>query len=137
LQRPRQAGTAPAYQTPQPVYQPPVQQSSGAGLMHGLMGFMLGRAMSQSNQPVSYPTVNGGQQPAAQPAAGMVGGMPGLGDAPTVAPTAPQQSFGASVLRWFIWLSMLSAMVWAVVYAVRKLRRMRAGNQSNYSFERN
>ena len=137
LQRPRQAGTAPAYQTPQPVYQPPVQQSSGAGLMHGLMGFMLGRAMSQSNQPVSYPTVNGGQQPAAQPAAGMVGGMPGLGDAPTVAPAAPQQSFGASVLRWFIWLSMLSAMVWAVVYAVRKLRRPRAGNQSNYSFERN
>jgi hypothetical protein len=149
LRRPQQAGTAPADLMPQPVYQPPVQQSSGNGLMHGLMGFMLGRAMSQSNQPVSYPTVNGGQQPAAQPpagagvgaaaaGAGMVGGMPGLGDAPMVAPAAPQQrSFGASVLRWFIWLSVLSAMVWAALYAVRKLRRLRAGSKPNYSFERN
>ena len=144
LRRPQQAGTAPAYQTSQPVYQPPMQQSSGNGLMHGLMGFMLGRAMSQSNQPVSYPTVNGSQQPVAQPAAGvggaaagagMVGGMPGLSETPMAAP--PQQSLGASVLRWFIWLSLLSALVWAVVYSVRKVRRSRAGNHPNYSFERN
>jgi hypothetical protein len=138
---------SPGYQTPPPVYLPPAQQSSGNGLMHGLMGFMLGRAMSQSNQPVSYPTVNGGQQPAGQPpavasdaaaGAGMVGGMPGLGEAPRAAPAAPPaQSFGASVLRWFIWLAMLSAVAWTVLYAVRKLRRARAANTPNYSFERN
>ena len=106
---------------PAPVYQaPPVQQASGNGLMHGLMGFMLGRAMSQSNQPVSYPTVSNGQpQPAAQPA------------------TAPAPSFGAGVLRWFIWLLLLSVIVWTVVYSVRKLRRLRAANTPNYSFERN
>ena len=121
---------------PAPVYQaPPVQQASGNGLTHGLMGFMLGRAMSQSNQPVSYPTVSGGQpQPAAQPAtAGMVGGMPGLGEPAA----APAPSFGASLLRWFIWLLLLGVIVWTVVYSVRKLRRLRAANTPNYSFERN
>jgi hypothetical protein len=145
LRRPQ---AAPGYQTPPPVYQPPVQQSSGNGLMHGLLGFMLGRAMSQSNQPVSYPTTGNGQPPAAQPAngpvagdaaagAGMIGGMPGL-EAPAAAPPLPPEpSFGASMLRWFIWLSVLSVLVWTVVYSVRKLRRLRAGNTPNYSFERN
>ncbi|MFS2005653.1 hypothetical protein ACEN9F_18660 [Duganella sp. CT11-25] len=147
LRRPQ---PAPGYQTPPPVFQPPVQQSSGNGLMHGLLGFMLGRAMSQSNQPVAYPSTGNGQPPAAQPAngsvaggavagAGMIGGMPGLG-APAAAPVPvppQQQSFGASVLRWFIWLSVLSVIVWTVVYSVRKLRRLRAGNTPNYSFERN
>jgi hypothetical protein len=142
----RSPSTAPAYQTPQPGYQPPVQASSSNGLMHGLLGFMLGRAMNQSNQPVSYPTVSGGHQPAAQTGdgtgAGVVGGMPGLGEAsatPAAAAPAPppQPSFGASVLRWFIWLSVLSVLVWTVVYSVRKLRRLRAGNTPHYSFERN
>ena len=33
-----------------------VQQPSGnSGLMSGVVGFMLGRAMSQANQPVAYP----------------------------------------------------------------------------------
>lgn len=136
LRRPQ---PAPVYQTPAPVYQPPPQQSSGNGLMHGLMGFMLGRAMSQSHQPVSYPTVSNGQPQAATPpgasAAGMVGGMPGLGE-PAAAPV-PQPSFGAGVLRWFIWLALLSVIVWTVVYSVRKLRRLRAANTAHYSFERN
>jgi hypothetical protein len=147
---PRRPQPPPGYQMPQPGYQPPLQQSSGNGWMHGLLGFMLGRAMSQSNQPVSYPTTSG-QQPAqpvptaagdAAAGTGMIGGMPGLGDAPAggaAASTPPpqQQSFGASVLRWFIWLSVLSALVWTAVYSVRKLRRLRAGNTPNYSFERN
>ena len=76
---------APAYPAPGPGYQ---QQPSGSGngLMAGVMGFMLGRAMSQSHQPVAYPTTSG-NQPATQPAAttmgtdsdGRVTGMPGLG----------------------------------------------------------
>jgi hypothetical protein len=142
----------PVYQTPPPAYQGPVYQQPSNGLMHGLLGFMLGRAMSQSSQPVSYPTVNQGQsngqangQGSGQASGqadggGMVAGMPGLGapaPAPAPAPAAPAQSFGASVLRWFIWLGVLSIMAWAAVYVVRKLRRLRAGNSTHYSFERN
>jgi hypothetical protein len=60
----------------------------------------------------------------------MVTGMPGLG-APA---PAPQPSFGASVLRWFV-ADGVECLVWLVVYFVRKLRRLRAA--PNYSFERN
>ena len=116
---------SPVYQAP-PVYQqaPVIVQQPSNGLMHGVLGFMLGRAMSQSHQPVSYPTAT---TPAAGPApvpadssaaqAGMVNGMPGLGDP--------------------VWLGVLSVMVWALVYTLRKLRRLRSGNATNYSFERN
>ncbi|SHM91505.1 hypothetical protein SAMN05192549_103215 [Duganella sacchari] len=132
LRQPQQA-RAPVYQLPPPVYAPPASGSNA--LMHGVLGFMLGRAMSQSHQPVAYPTTQGSQPVpqagAATDSAGMVTGMPGLG---TPAP-APQPSFGASVLRWFVWLMVLSALVWLVVYFVRKLRRLRAA--PNYSFERN
>ncbi len=127
----------PAYQPPYPAPPPsPVYQqpgSAGSGWLAGAVGFMLGHAMSQSHQPVAYPTQSGGQ-PAPQPAAsgdGMVAGMPGLG-APA---PAPQPSFVGSVLRWFIGLSVLSLLVWVGVYFVRKLRRLRAG--PHYSFERN
>ena len=137
--RPQQA---PAYQAP-PVYQQPVMvQQPSSGLMHGVLGFMLGRAMSQSHQPVSIPTTSNGNgngngtAPAATDAqSGMVNGMPGLG-APV--PAAPlRSSFGATVARWLVWLSVLSVLGWALVYTVRKLRRLRAGNTTNYSFERN
>lgn len=170
-QPPSSVYRAPGYPAPGPGYQ---QQPSGNGngLMAGVLGFMLGRAMSQSNQPVSHPTTNGSQQTQTQqqpgaagpvPAPAMadgavVGGMPGLGDTaapaatasvsvPPVAATAPQpgaamlpaaapaQSFMASVLRWFAWLSVISVLGWACVYSVRKFRRLRAA--PNYSFERN
>lgn len=126
-----------------------VQQPSGAGgLMNGVLGFMLGRAMSQANQPVAYPTAPGmagsaPPPPAVDPAvnpAGQITGMPGLGDPPAVearTPAPPQRSFGASVLRWFVWLGLLSGIAWAGVFAVCKLRRLRAARQPNYSFERN
>jgi hypothetical protein len=134
---------APGYPAPGPGYQ---QQASGNGngLMAGVLGFMLGRAMSQSHQPVSYPTTNGSQTSQQQPAVespGMVGGMPGLGaESAATLPAAvpappPEPSFFTSVLRLFAWLSVLSLMMWAVVYTVRKFRRLRAA--PNYSFERN
>ena len=137
--RPQQA---PAYQAP-PVYQQPViVQQPSSGLMHGVLGFMLGRAMSQSHQPVSIPTTSNGNGngngtvPAATDAqSGMVNGMPGLGAPVPAASSRP--SFGATVARWFVWLSVLSVLGWALVYTVRKLRRLRAGNTTNYSFERN
>lgn len=136
---------APVYQAP-PVYQqaPIIVQQPSSGLMHGVLGFMLGRAMSQSHQPVSYPTTTtpaiGNPAPADTGAAqaGMVNGMPGLGDpVPAAQAPAPAPSFLATVARWLVWLGVLSVMVWAVVYTVRKLRRLRAGNATNYSFERN
>ncbi len=134
---------SPVYQAP-PVYQqaPIIVQQPSSGLMHGVLGFMLGRAMSQSHQPVSYPTTTtpaaGNPVPADSGAAqaGMVNGMPGLGD-PVPAAQAPAPSFLATVARWLVWLGVLSVMAWAVVYTVRKLRRLRAGNATNYSFERN
>lgn len=138
-QQPSPVYRAPAYPAPGPGYQ---QQASGNGngLMAGVLGFMLGRAMSQSNQPVSYPTSNG-SQPAAPStdSSAVVGGMPGLSEpalakAPAAMP-APQESFMTSVLRLFAWLSVVSLLMWAVVYSVRKFRRLRAA--PNYSFERN
>lgn len=143
-QRPAPAYGAPSY-APSPVYAPPAQQSNG--LMAGVLGFMLGRAMSQSNQPVAYPTTHGNQPapatsaPAAAvtagPDGGLVGGMPGLSaPAPAAVPAPPPEpSFMASVLRLFAWLSVISLLVWAAIYSVRKFRRLRAA--PNYSFERN
>lgn len=140
--------TVPGYGVP-PVYAPPAQPSNG--LMAGVLGFMLGRAMSQSNQPVAYPTTHGNPPApvaagptAAAPApgpdgAGLVGGMPGLGDPVPAAAAAPapppEPSFMARVLRLFAWLSVISLLVWAAIYSVRKLRRLRAA--PNYAFERN
>ncbi|MCU6500862.1 hypothetical protein LPN04_23970 [Rugamonas sp. A1-17] len=145
---------SPVYQAP-PVYQqaPIIVQQPSSGLMHGVLGFMLGRAMSQSHQPVSYPTTNA-PAPAGAPVdsgasqagsgatqAGTVNGMPGLGD-PVPAAPPPAPSFLARVARWLVWLGVLGVMAWAAVYIVRKLRRLRAGkgangNTANYSFERN
>ena len=164
---------APVYQTP-PMYQVPpvIVQQSNNGLMHGVIGFMLGRAMSQSNQPVAYPTVaNGGNaggtaagaagtaapsaaatsdwaQGGAASAGGAISasaqqagtsaamaGMPATARQASAQPAAP--SFGASVLRFFIGFAVLGTMFWALVYTVRKLRRLRAGNAARYAFERN
>jgi len=144
-----------ARQQPSPVYQqaPVIVQQPSSGLMHGVLGFMLGRAMSQSHQPVSYPATNtpapagapvdyGASQAGSGAAqAGMVNGMPGLGD-PVPAAPPPAPSFLARVARWLVWLGVLGVMAWAAVYTVRKLRRLRAGNgangnTANYSFERN
>jgi hypothetical protein len=136
LRQPARPGyQPPPYPAPAPAYQQPA--SSGNAWMAGALGFMLGRAMHQGNQPVAYPTTQG-QPPqpvaagssAAEPA-GTVSGMPGL-----AAPAPqPERSLLGSVLRWLAWLSVLSLFVWVAVYAVRKLRRLRSA--PNYSFERN
>jgi len=123
LRQPSPQRPAPAYGAPSPVYVPPVQQSNG--LMSGLIGFMLGRAMSQSNQPVAYPTTHGNPAAATVPAA-----PPAAVPAPP-----PEPSFTARVLRLFAWLVVISLLAWAAIYSVRKFRRLRA--TPNYSFERN
>ena len=150
----RNTATAPPGYPQQVIVQQP---SGGGGLMGGVVGFMLGRAMSQANQPVAYPTsptsspspvattypTTAGSVPPPTPAvdqAGRITGMPGLGDAPAAnarTPAPPQPSFGAGVLRWFAWLALWSGVAWAAVFAVRKVRRLRAARQPHYSFERN
>jgi hypothetical protein len=92
-------------------------------MMAGVIGFMLGRAMSQSNQPVAYPTTHGNPPALDAPAPAAVPAPP------------PEPSFMARVLRVFAWLSVVSLLFWAAVYSVRKFRRLRAA--PNYSFERN
>ncbi|SEO30280.1 hypothetical protein SAMN05428959_106189 [Duganella sp. CF517] len=150
----RNAATAPPGYPRQVIVQQP---SGNSGLMSGVVGFMLGRAMSQANQPVSYPASStsptppvpatypstAGSVPPPVPAinqAGQITGMPGLGDAPAAnarTPAPPQPSFGARVLRWFAWLAVCSGIAWVAVLAVRKVRRLRAARQPHYSFERN
>ena len=135
---------APAAAPPPGYPQQVIVPQPSSGLMHGVLGFMLGRAMSQANQPVAYPTTTAtmtGSAPA--PAVnrdGQLTGMPGLGDPPAAnarSPAPPQPSFGASVLRWFAWLGLLSGIAWAAVFAARKVRKLRAARQPHYSFERN
>lgn len=139
---------APAAAPPPGYPQQVIVQQPSSGLMHGVLGFMLGRAMSQANQPVAYPTTTATTPPtmtgtAPSPAVngdGQLTGMPGLGDPPAAnarTPAPPQPSFGASVLRWFAWLGLLSGIAWAAVFGVRKVRKLRAARQPHYSFERN
>ena len=128
----------PAY--PQQLPQPIIVQQHGSGLMSGVVGFMLGRAMSQQTQ-MSYPPY--GQSYPGAPAAGATVSADGVtapaaaaAMAPVPAP-APKPSFAASVLRVFFWLALMSGLVWLVVYIVWKVRRIRAANAAHYSFERN
>jgi len=133
----------PAY--PQQLPQPIIVHQHGSGLMSGVVGPMLGRAMSQQAQ-MSYPPY--GQSYPAGPAAsagtpaatvnadGSTAPAAAAAMTPVPAP-APQPSFAASVLRVFFWLALMSGLVWLVVYMVWKVRRIRAANAAHYSFERN
>lgn len=111
----------PAY--PQQIPQPVIVQPQGNALMHGVIGFMLGRAMSPQPQ-MSYPPYGAAPAPAT-PAAAM-----------TPAPE-PAPSFLASAVRVFFWLLLMSGLVWLVVYLVWKARRLRAAHAARYAFERN
>ncbi|NYE62583.1 hypothetical protein FHW58_003802 [Duganella sp. 1224] len=156
---------APAYPAPGPGYQ---QQSSGGGngLMAGVMGFMLGRAMSQSHQPVAYPTTSG-QQPSPQPAAAattpagptmpstagaagnaapadgaVVTGMPGLAaPSPAVAPSAAVPAVAPQpsfFMSVLRWFAWLCLLSLLAWTAVYSVRKFRRLRAApNYSFERN
>ena len=120
----------PAY--PQQIPQPVIVQPQGNALMHGVIGFMLGRAMSPHTQ-MSYPP----EGPAPAPAATVDGAAaPVAAAAMTPAPT-PAPSFLASAVRVFFWLLLMSGLVWLVVYLVWKARRLRAAHAARYAFERN
>lgn len=128
----------PAY--PQQIPQPIIVQPQSNGLMHGVIGFMLGRAMSQHTQ-MSYPPY--GPNPAATPApppapTATVDGAAAPAAAAAMTPVpAPAPSLLASIVRVFFWLLLMSGLVWLVVYMVWKVRRIRAANAARYAFERN
>lgn len=129
----------PAY--PRQLPQPIIVHQHGSGLMSGVVGFMLGRAMSQQTQ-MSYPPYGQGYPaaPAANPATVSTDGStaPVAAAAMTPMPVpAPKPSFAATVLRVFFWLALMSGLVWLVVYMLWKVRRIRAANAAHYSFERN
>ncbi len=128
-----------------PPQQPIIVQQPSNGFMHGVIGFMLGRAMSQP-QPVYYPpnnnsghgnsNNNGGDWDSNTTLAGSTGTATSAAMAPVPAP-APAPSFGATVLRLLVWLALVSGLVWLAIYTVRKLRRLRSASAAHYSFERN
>jgi hypothetical protein len=128
----------PAY--PQQLPQPIIVHQHGSGLMSGVVGFMLGRAMSQQTQ-MSYPPY--GQSYPGAPAANSGATVNADGSTAPAAAAAmtpvpvPKPSFAATVLRVFFWLALMSGLVWLVVYMVWKVRRIRAANAAHYSFERN
>ena len=139
-----QPGPAPVYNQPGyaqpnlPPMQPIIVQQPSSGFMHGVLGFMLGRAMSQP-QPVYYPQNNGGHgsSNAGEWDSGTVTTASTSAAMTPVPQAAPAPSFLASVLRLFLWLALVSGLVWLVIYTVRKLRRLRSANAARYSFERN
>ena len=111
---------APQYGGPAPYQQPIiVQQRSGFGDM--AIGFMLGHALSGSHSNGGYAGNNG-----AYPGNGQAGGVP----------VVEHSSFGATLLRTFLWLLILGSLGWLVYFVVRRFKRAKQDSAPNYSFER-
>ncbi len=106
--------------------------------MHGVLGFMLGRAISQP-QPGYYPQNNGGH--ASSNTGDWDSGTVSTASTSAAMTPVPQAatapSFLGSVLRLFLWLALVGGLVWLLMYTLRKLRRLRSANAEHYSFERN
>jgi hypothetical protein len=125
------SGQPPQAQYPQAPYpQPIVVQQQSSGLGHAMLGFMLGRAMSGG-----HGAGNGGNNGNNGYASHDTGAV--QLDAPgAVATAAPASSFGASVLRTFLWLVILGTIGWGIYFVVRRLKRARQASAPNYTFER-
>lgn len=101
-----------------------VRQDSGIGQV--ATGYVLGRMANgggSSNGAQNLPNV---------------GGYPGkiVGTA-TVDQAPAGRSFFGGVLHLLMWLIAAAAIFWLGYFAFRRLRRRRAANQPNYTFERN
>jgi hypothetical protein len=118
----------PLYHAPQPII---VQQRSGMGDM--FMGFMLGRALSGGHNNGSY---NNGSYNNGGNGAYVSNGSTSSSAAAMGNVEQPASSFGAKVLRTFLWLVILGAIGWLIYFGVRSLTRSGARNAPNYSFER-
>lgn len=149
--RPQPPANQPTYAQPGYGGQAPiVVQQPSSGLMHGVVGFMLGRALSQ---PAYYPGNNGnGNSNSNSNSSGNAHNRPGgdwndgnavqgevgsLNAGAVSTPVAPAPSLGASIVRLLAWLALLGGLAWLLVYMVGKWRRIKAASVTNYSFERN
>ena len=94
-----------------------IQQRSGVGDL--LTGVLIGRAMSNSN-----PTVYGGGAGAHIDLSGDYQGA------------RSQGSFFGGVVRLFMWLIVLAAICWAIVFGLRAFKRAKQIRTPNYTFER-
>lgn len=115
--------------TPMPAPAPPVivRQDSAGGVGQVVTGYVLGR--------MANGVANGGSHNAPTLPASYGGGKV-VGTASIDQPP-PGRSFFGGVLHLFMWLAAAAALVWLAYFAVRRLRRRRAANQPNYTFERN
>jgi hypothetical protein len=69
--------------------------------------------------------------------AGPVAGSNNVGTSSATVNQAPSGSFFGGVLRMFMWLVVLSAIGWLVVFLVQRKRRKVEQNKPNYTFEGN
>ncbi|MFB9246092.1 hypothetical protein IV454_06265 [Massilia antarctica] len=114
---------------PAPIIVP--QNNNGMG--SAILGFLLGRSMSNSHAHSGYPGNTNNS--------GMVGTNPGSGTTGTGpvagAEVPPERSFGKSLLRTFVWLVILSVLAWGAYLGWKFLRRGKAPSTANYTFDRN
>lgn len=127
----RQAAQASGMPAPMPMPAPAqpviVRQDSAGGVGQVVTGYVLGR--------MANGVANGGSHNAPTLPASYGGGKV-VGTASIDQPP-PGRSFLGGVLHLFMWLAAAAALFWLAYFAVRRLRRRRAANQPNYTFERN
>ncbi|WP_167092425.1 hypothetical protein [Massilia frigida] len=110
---------------PAPIIVP--QNNNGMG--NAILGFLLGRSMSNSHANSGYQGNTNNS--------GMVGTTPGSAG-PVATAQAPQESsLGKSLLRTFVWLVILSVLAWGAYLGWKFLRRGKAPSTANYTFDRN
>lgn len=111
--------------TPMPA---PIVVPQNNGMGNAILGFLLGRSMSNSHANSAYPSNPNNAGMAASTRA----------DSPAAAAEAPRErSLGMSLLRTFVWLVILSVVAWLAYFGWKFLRRGKAPSTANYSFDRN
>lgn len=110
-----------------------VPQNTSNGMGNAILGFLLGRSMSNSHANPGYQG-NANNSGVAGSTQGANASLPG--PAGTVAAPA-ERSLGKSLLRTFVWLVILSVLGWIAYLGWKFLRRGKAPSTANYSFDRN
>ena len=103
-----------------------VRDNNNNGLGNAMLGFLLGRSMSNSHANTN------------QGYGGSVAttGQVGTSSATVNAPAREEGSFFGSLLRVFAWLVILAVVGWLLYFGWKFLRRGKAPSTANYTFER-